>query len=103
MHSDITVILTGGREIHLAVPPSQLMSFGAARDWLDEQFAFHHCEPLRESGKVLLADKVLAVAAAMNAAGFDDAQHASAFARAAVAALGKSSIQVDVPRMSVTC
>jgi hypothetical protein len=35
-----------------------------ARRWLDEQFVANECEPLRASGKVLTADKVLALAQA---------------------------------------
>ena len=31
-----------------------------ARRWLDEQFVANECEPLRPSGKVLTADKVMA-------------------------------------------
>ncbi len=33
-----------------------------ARRWLDEQFVANDCEPLRPSGKVLTADKVMALA-----------------------------------------
>jgi len=33
-----------------------------ARRWLDQEFTANDCEPLRASGKVLTADKVLVLA-----------------------------------------
>ncbi|UXH79298.1 hypothetical protein [Roseateles amylovorans] len=102
MRSEITVVLAADQTCQLAVEADDAWRFGTARDWLDEQFVLHRCEPLRRSGKVLLTDKVLAVAAALGVDGFADPATARAFARAAAAALGKSVVTVDVPRMSVT-
>lgn len=67
-----------------------------ARRWLDEQFIANDCEPLRASGKVLTADKVLALASTVGPKRFEDAQWAHAFARATVAALGRPAVTVDV-------
>ncbi len=103
MRSDITVVLGPNRTLHLTVEAQDAWPFGTARDWLDQQFVLHRCEPLRRSGKVLLTDKVLAVAAALAVSGFADATTANEFARAAAGALGKSPVTVDVARMSVSC
>jgi hypothetical protein len=74
-----------------------------ARRWLDEQFLANDCEPLRPSGKVLTADKVLALAGAVGPQRFgDDAAFRDAFARAVVAALGKPVVRVDVEAGAVT-
>lgn len=102
MRSDVTVVLEGGRQVRLSIEEGEAIGFADARNWLDEQFLRHQCAPLRQSGKVLLADKVLSVAAALGESGFADAATAQAFARAAAAALGKPIIDVDVPRMSLT-
>ncbi len=68
-----------------------------ARRWLDEQFVANECEPLRPSGKVLTADKVMALATAVGAARFEtDTAWAHAFARAVIAALGRPLVKVDV-------
>ncbi|MGY0193495.1 hypothetical protein ACWA7J_00315 [Leptothrix sp. BB-4] len=67
-----------------------------ARRWLDEQFIALDCEPLRASGKVLVADKLLALAATGGPEQFADAAWAAQFARAAVAASGRESVRVDV-------
>ena len=67
-----------------------------ARRWLDEQFVANECEPLRASGKVLTADKVMALAATVGAPKFADEAWAQAFARAALAALGRPLVKVDV-------
>ena len=75
----------------------------AARRWLDEQFLAHDCEPLRPTGKVLTADKVLALASAAGEARFArDADWAHAFARATLGALGRSVVKVDVAAGAVS-
>ena len=67
-----------------------------ARRWLDEQFIALDCEPLRASGKVLVADKLLALAATGGPEQFADASWAAQYARAAVAASGHETVRVDV-------
>ena len=67
-----------------------------ARRWLDEQFVANDCEPLRPSGKVLTADKVMALATTVGPAKFADPDWAQAFAQATVAALGRPVVKVDV-------
>ena len=75
----------------------------AARRWLDAQFLAFDCEPLRPTGKVLTADKVLAVAEAAGAAQFErDADWADAFARAVLGAFGRPVVTVDVAARSVS-
>ena len=74
-----------------------------ARRWLDEQFVANDCEPLRASGKVLIADKVLVLAATVGEARFAaDAAWARAFARATVAALGRPVVRVDVASSAIS-
>lgn len=75
-----------------------------ARLWLDEQFTALQCEPIRLTGKVLTADKVLCVAQAAGEPRFRDPEHqtwAKAFARAASSALAKPVVTVDLPGQSV--
>ncbi len=75
-----------------------------ARVWLDQQFTELDCEPIRQSGKVLTADKVLCVAQAAGESRFRDTEHrewAVAFARAASAALAKPVVTVDLTTMSI--
>lgn len=87
-------------DLHAGTAP---LDHEAARRWLDEQFLAHDCEPLRPTGKVLTADKVLALAAAAGAAQFErDAGWAQAFARAVLGALGKPVVRVDVAGASLS-
>jgi hypothetical protein len=74
-----------------------------ARRWLDRQFVELECEPLRASGKVLTAEKLLAVAAAIGRPGFaaDEALRLD-FARAATSALARPQIDIDVGADTVT-
>jgi hypothetical protein len=74
-----------------------------ARRWLDAQFLAHDCEPLRLSGKVLTADKVMALAAAAGEAQFQrDADWAQAFAQAVLGALGRPVVKVDLTGSSIS-
>ena len=74
----------------------------AARRWLDDQFLAHDCEPLRPTGKVLTADKVLVVAQAAGARLLGDAAWGGEFARATSAALAKPVVTVDLSTMSIS-
>lgn len=75
-----------------------------ARAWLDEQFTTLQCEPIRLTGKVLTADKVLCVAQAAGEERFRDPAHkdwALSYARAASAALAKPVVTVDLLAQTV--
>ncbi len=75
-----------------------------ARAWLDEQFTTLQCEPIRLTGKVLTADKVLCVAQAAGEERFRDPAHkdwAVSYARAASAALAKPVVTVDLLAQTV--
>ena len=85
--------------VHAGAAP---MASDEARRWLDDQFLANDCEPLRLSGKVLTADKVLTVAMAAGAGRFADPAWSMDFARATSAALGKPVVRVDVPSMAIT-
>ncbi len=101
MHSEVLVTLAPGQEFQLD-PQGTPLSHEEARRWLDDEFTRLECEPLRASGKVLLADKVLTVANAAGATLMADAAWSSQFARAPVAALSKPIVRVDVPAMAVS-
>ena len=102
MQARITVIFETGAPFELQLDGAEVLSFEAARRWLDEQFVRMECEPLRGSGKVLLADKVIQVAAGAGPAGFADAAWALDYARAVSGALSKALVKVDVPRQAVS-
>ena len=87
-------------DLHAGTPP---LPADEARRWLDDQFLAFDCEPLRPTGKVLTADKVLALATAAGARHFaEDADWAQAFARATLGAFGRSVVKVDVAGGSVS-
>lgn len=102
MHSEVSVRMADGQEFRVDLKAAEPMDNEAARRWLDEQFTTLDCEPLRASGKVLLADKVLTVARAAGAALLADPVWSRDFARAASAALARPIVRVDVAGMAVT-
>lgn len=102
MVNQVFVVLGNGVEFQPGADDPVSMSPDAARAWLDTQFVALECEPLRASGKVLTADKVLRVTEGAGAALFRDEEWAAAYVRAVCAALGKPMIRVDVPAMAIT-
>jgi hypothetical protein len=99
MRHELYIRLGGSEDVamHTHAPMAQ----DEARAWLDGEFNRLGCEPIRPSGKVLSADKVLAVAQAAGPEGFADAAWADAYLRATTGALGRTLIRVDVPNQSV--
>jgi hypothetical protein len=102
MHSEVSVILSPQQEFRFDLSGITPMAHEEARRWLDEQFTRLDCEPLRASGKVLLADKVLTVARAAHAPLLADPHWSHEFARAASAALARPVVRVDVPGMAIS-
>ena len=102
MRSEVSVKFNNAAPVRVAIHPEQAMERDAARQWLDQQFTEMECEPLRATGKLLMADRVVVVAQAAGPAKFADAQWAQAFAYAASAVLGKPVINVDADTLSIT-
>ncbi len=98
MRHELIVTFGPASRFEVALPAgTALPAPEVGRRWLDEQFTANDCEPLRASGKVLTADKVLALAAAVGARRFaDDADWAQAFALATLGALARPIVRVDV-------
>jgi tRNA A37 threonylcarbamoyltransferase TsaD len=102
MRSEVSVTFTDHLPVQIELHEIEPMPNEAARRWLDEQFTQMGCEPLRPTGKLLTADKVVVVAEAAGPAMFADAQWAQDFARAATAALGKPLVNIDVATLSIS-
>ncbi len=86
MRHEVRVLIDERQEFTFELVGVEPMAPDVARQWLDEQFTQLECEPLRASGKLLLADPTWG----------------QTFARAASAALAKPVITVDLATMSVS-
>jgi len=103
MQRQINVVLDKGVEFAFHVPAGAApLAHDVARAWLDKQFTELDCEPLRASGKVLTADKILVVTQAAGAKLLGDAAWSAEYVAAVSSALGKPTILVDVPSMAIT-
>ncbi len=102
MQSQVSVSFEKSPPIRIDISREPAMERDAARQWLDEQFTQMECEPLRATGKLLMADRVVVVAQAAGPAKFADTAWAQAFARAASAVLGKPAIHVDADSLSIS-
>jgi len=102
MRNQLLVFLDKGIEFKLNVGDAPPMPPDVARAWLDAQFTELDCEPLRASGKVLTADKVLRITQAAGEALFLNEKWTADYVRAVHGALARPMIRVDVPAMAVT-
>lgn len=102
MRSEVSVTFPGHQPVQIDLHEVPPMPHDVARGWLDDQFTQMGCEPLRPTGKLLTADKVVVVAQAAGPAKFSDAGWALEFARAASSALGKPMVHIDVAALSIS-
>ena len=102
MRSQVSVTFKNTPPVRIEIAPEQALDREAARQWLDTQFTEMECEPLRATGKLLTADRVVVVAQAAGPAKFADPAWALAFAQSASAVLGKQVINVDADALSIT-
>jgi hypothetical protein len=102
MRSQVSVTFKSVPPVRIELGPEQALDREAARQWLDTQFTEMDCEPLRATGKLLMADRVVVVAQAAGPAKFADPVWALAFAQSASAVLGKQVINVDADTLSIT-
>ena len=102
MRDEVTVTFQSHPPVRIDLSDALPMPLDVARWWLDDQFTQMGCEPLRPTGKLLTADKVLVVAQAAGLAKFAEPKFAQEFARAVSAALGKPVVHVDVAALSIS-
>lgn len=102
MRSEVTVTFEDSAPVRIDLDKVQAMPADTARAWLDQQFTELECEPLRPTGKLLTADKVVVVAESAGLSKFKDEAWAREFARAASATLDKPVVHIDVPSLTVS-
>jgi hypothetical protein len=103
MRSEVTVSFEGVAPVQIHLDNLPAMAPADARAWLDGQFKAMGCEPpVRPTGKVLSADKVMVVAEAAGPSKFADGAWAQEFGRAVSAMLNKPVVHVDVAAMTVS-
>lgn len=102
MQNEVRVIQDERTEwcFELNNPPSLTSAEGRA--WLDDQFNQLGSEPLRPTGKLLVADMVLVVARDAGPKLLSDPNWGPMFAQAASAALGKPVVRVNLAGMTIS-
>ncbi len=102
-HDVIVSFGKGGEfEFKLSAADVSKQTVDDARQWFDREFIALECDVASPIGKVLSADRVLAVAKYSGVQRFrDEHDWAKEFARNTVALLGREVIRVDVPNYTV--
>jgi len=104
MKCDVTVNFGGGRvlELQARYDDSDPQAPAAAHRWLQATYDSLGCEPIRPSGKVLLLDRIIAIAMTAGYDGLrDDPALAEGLARNTALAVGRMRITIDVPALTV--
>jgi len=74
-----------------------------AREWLDRTYDEFGCVPTRPTGKVLMLDKILAIADAAGEKHFQrDSEWGKLYAQAVSSVLDRTGVQVDVEQRTVS-
>jgi hypothetical protein len=104
MNAQVSIRFGPDLTVEFSVPfISDAMAQARAREWLDRTYDQFGCEPTRPSGKVLLLDKILAIADAAGESHFQrDAEWGRAYAQAVSSALDRTGVQVDVEGRAVS-
>ena len=102
MRSEVTVSFAGTAPVRIDLDKVPPMPPDEARAWLDRQFTEMECEPLRPTGKVLAADKVVVIAEAAGPGKLNEKGWAHQFARAVAATLDKPVVHIDVAARAVS-
>ncbi|CAN5416392.1 hypothetical protein BH10PSE17_BH10PSE17_39200 [soil metagenome] len=98
----VTVNFGPDGEFEYRTDETPVMSRADANSWIDQAFVEFECEPVRPSGKVLVADKILAVAEAAGPLRFSRQEDwARDYAQAAALMIGRPEIRVDTEQHSV--
>ncbi len=84
-------------EFHCDDHRSPVRNVADARDWLEQQFHVLECEVVTPTGKILIIDKILAVARNAGERRFaGDGDWALRFACSAALALNRAAVRVNV-------
>lgn len=102
MQSEVCVVQDERTEWRFELKQPLSLTSGEAREWLNAQFMQLGAEPLRPTGKLLLADLVLVVARDAGPKLLSDAAWGQRFAEATSAALVKPVVRIDLAAMTVS-
>ena len=104
MRSNVTIIFSPNEQlVYDSVIPTENANPEEARKWLIVKWTELECEPIRQSGKVLLLDRILGIADQIGYTWMKDHPERSAeFAEKCSIALDSEIVKIDLPGGSIT-
>lgn len=105
MKSHVTIIFSLGekKEYESFIHDTSEQAQDNARDWLAEKWVELDCEPIHQSGKVLLLDRILSIADALGYHWFEShPDQAKEFAERCTLALDSEVVIIDIPGASIS-
>lgn len=104
MRSNVTIIFSAKEQlVYDNVIPAERIDESEARQWLIDKWTELECEPIRQSGKVLLLDRILGIADQIGYQWMKDhPERAEVFAEKCSIALDSEVVKIDIPGGSIT-
>ena len=104
MNAQVSIRFSPDVTIEISIPfASDATAQARARDWLGRTYDEFGCESTRPTGKVLLLDKILAIADAAGEKHFQqDSGWGKLYAQAVSSALDRTGVLVDVEGRTVS-
>ena len=104
MRSNVTIIFSQNEQlVYDSVIPAENVNPEEARKWLIDKWTELECEPIRQSGKVLLLDRILGIADQIGYNWMNDHPERSAeFAQMCSIASDSEIVKIDLPGGSIT-
>lgn len=104
MRSHVTIIFSPKEQLsYESTIPADAANPDEARQWLVDKWAELECEPLRQSGKVLILDRILSIADEIGYHWMSaHPEKARVFAEKCSIALDSDVVKIDIPSGSIT-
>ena len=104
MRSNVTIIFSAKEQLtYESHIPADQVNADEARQWLIDKWTELECEPIRQSGKVLLSDRILGIADQIGYHWMNEhPENAAIFAEKCSIALDSEVVKIDIPGGSIT-
>lgn len=104
MRSNVTIIFSPKEQlVYESLIPAERIDAEEARKWLIDKWTELECEPIRQSGKVLLLDRILGIADQVGYRWMNEhPERAAEFAEKCSLALDSEVVKIDIPGGSIT-
>ena len=104
MQYEVALRFNATQQISIVINKQKVLSCEQAKQWLESQCVQLKAAPLRDTGPMRTADKIIAVALAAGQQRYiSDVEFTHSYAGAAAGILACASLKIDVENKQVSC